>query len=100
VLHTVGPSVRDGAPTERDRAALGACYRVCLDEAVKLGVESVAFCAISTGVFGYPRRQAARVALGAVREFIEGGGSIHVVLVAFSEDDERACREAIEEMAA
>lgn len=101
VLHTVGPMIREGAPTGRDREALAGCYRACLDAGLDLHVESVAFCAISTGVFGYPKRDAARVALGAIRAFpATHDGTLHVVIVAFSESDESVYREALKEMTA
>jgi O-acetyl-ADP-ribose deacetylase (regulator of RNase III) len=101
VLHTVGPTIREGTPSDRDREVLAACYRACLTAALDLHVDSAAFCAISSGVFGYPKRDAARVSLGAIREFLAAhGGALHVVIVAFSESDEGVYREAIEAMTA
>jgi O-acetyl-ADP-ribose deacetylase (regulator of RNase III) len=101
VLHTVGPAIRDGAPSDRDCEALAACYRACLTAALDLHVISAAFCAISTGVFGFPKRAAARVSLRAIRESLAThGAALHVVIVAFSKSDEAVYREAFEELTA
>lgn len=71
VLHTVGPVVRD-APTSSHRTALASSYTACLDLAASIDrIRTVAFCAISTGVFGYPKREAAEVALGAIATWID-----------------------------
>lgn len=61
VFHTVGPIVRGSRPTPRDEALLASCYRKCLEEASARGLETLAFCCISTGVFGFPQDAAARV---------------------------------------
>lgn len=65
VMHTVGPMVRREV-TEEDRTALRACYLSCLDMAERAGMQSVAFCCIATGVFSFPRAEAAEIAVGAV----------------------------------
>lgn len=70
VLHTVGPIVPDHRPTPAQAAQLADCYRACLSLAAKAGIRSVAFCGISTGVFGYPSEQAAQVALRTVAEWV------------------------------
>jgi O-acetyl-ADP-ribose deacetylase (regulator of RNase III) len=70
VLHTVGPIVHGQLNDEHERT-LAACYRACLDLAVRLrDVRTIAFCAISTGVFGYPKPAAARVALQTVAQWL------------------------------
>jgi O-acetyl-ADP-ribose deacetylase len=82
IIHTVGPVWRGGSHDEAD--ILASCYRRCLEVADELSARSVAFPAISTGVYGYPRRDAAETAvaaLGAARTSVE-----LVRLVAF--DDE------------
>jgi O-acetyl-ADP-ribose deacetylase (regulator of RNase III) len=64
VIHTVGPVWRGGG---RDEAAtLASCYRRCLEVADELGARSVAFPAISTGIFGFPALEAARIAVATI----------------------------------
>lgn len=65
VIHTVGPVWRGGGEGEED--LLASCHRRSLEVARELGARTVAFPAISCGVYGYPVEQAARVALGSVR---------------------------------
>ena len=82
VIHTVGPVWRGGGEGEAER--LASCYRRCLEIADEIGARSVAFPAISTGAYGYPLREAARIAVDTVRSTptdVE-----RVLLVAF--DDE------------
>jgi O-acetyl-ADP-ribose deacetylase len=67
VIHTVGPVWRGGAAGEPE--VLASCYRRSLDLAVELGARSVAFPAISTGVYGYPLDAAASVAVDTVGAF-------------------------------
>lgn len=98
VLHTVGPIVRGGAPTERDAALLARCYAECLAAAVAVGAESVAFSSLSTGVFGYPIRAAAPVAIAATRAFLAAHApALHVVFVTYSASDEATYRTALTE---
>jgi O-acetyl-ADP-ribose deacetylase (regulator of RNase III) len=69
VFHTPGPVWNGGQRGEPE--LLAACYRNCIDEADRRGLESIAFCSISTGVYGYPLEQAAPLAARTVQEFIE-----------------------------
>lgn len=66
VIHTVGPRYRDGKRGEPEN--LASCYLRSCEVAEELGARSVAFPAISTGVYGYPREEAARIAVEALRK--------------------------------
>ena len=79
VLHTVGPIVR-GAVTAEDRALLASCYQSCLELAAAYGCRSVAFCCISTGEFHFPNREAAQIAVDAVKECLRQKTSIRRVI--------------------
>lgn len=79
VLHTVGPIVR-GQPTDRDRAELASCYRSCLELAAGHGLETVAFCCISTGEFHFPSREAAEIAVSTVKQSLQTPTSIRKVI--------------------
>ena len=70
VLHTVGPII-DGPLTDRDRELLASCYRSCIKLAEENRLKSVAFCCISTGVFRFPKDEAARIAVSTVRETLK-----------------------------
>ena len=84
VIHTVGPIV-DGRLTQRHEAQLASCYRSCLQLAAENGCESIAFCCISTGVFGFPKEEAAEIAIRTVREWkAETGSAMRVVFNVFS----------------
>lgn len=85
VLHTVGPIV-SGPLTQRHRAQLASCYESCLRLAEENGLKSVAFCCISTGVFGFPQREAAEIAVETVESFLSHAG-LDVVFNVFKEAD-------------
>ena len=86
VIHTVGPVYGRGG---KDKAELlAACYRNSLSLAAKKGLKTVAFPAISTGVYGYPLEEAAQVSSQAVAKFLESDSSVEEVrLVFFSRSD-------------
>lgn len=69
VIHTVGPIVADGVPTKEQENQLATCYRSCLDIAEENHLTSIAFCCISTGVFRFPNRRAAEIAVATVRAY-------------------------------
>jgi O-acetyl-ADP-ribose deacetylase (regulator of RNase III) len=87
VLHTVGPIVPTHSPTQEQADQLANCYKSCLTLAAQAGVRSIAFCGISTGVFGYPADQAAKVALRAVADWVQACPDTmdHVVFNTFGE---------------
>jgi O-acetyl-ADP-ribose deacetylase (regulator of RNase III)/NAD-dependent SIR2 family protein deacetylase len=97
VLHTVGPIVPRGDVTEAHRTSLAASYEACLELAAAAGVTSLAFCAISTGVFGYPKDEAADVATRTVRRWLEEHPNALdlVVFNVFTAADEAAYRRAL-----
>jgi O-acetyl-ADP-ribose deacetylase (regulator of RNase III) len=67
IIHTVGPVWNGGGKNEAE--LLASCYRNSLEIAVAKGIRSIAFPSISTGIFGYPIEQAARIAVETSREF-------------------------------
>lgn len=78
VIHTVGPVWRDGTAGEAD--LLASCYRESLRLAAENGCASIAFPAISTGVYGYPAREAAEIAVATVAETLPGLPAIESVI--------------------
>ena len=85
VIHTVGPVYRDGQHGEPEK--LAACYRNSLTLAVENNCRSVAFPCISTGVYGYPIRDAAEIAVREVRAFLADRPDLEVVFCCFSDRD-------------
>lgn len=84
VIHTVGPVWRGGGSGEPE--LLADCYRNSLKLAADNGLKTIAFPAISTGVYGYPKDAAAVIAVRAIKEFLKEQ-DMEVILVAFSETD-------------
>ena len=78
IVHTVGPVWQGGGAGEAE--LLASCYRRSLEVTHDAGVRTIAFPAISTGIYGYPNRPAAEIAVGTVRE---SAGDMEVTLVAF-----------------
>jgi len=86
VIHTVGPVY--GMNRGMDAELLAACYKNSLQLAVENSLTTVAFPAIATGIYGYPKDEAARVSSKAIKEFLEQNGQISEVrLVFFDETD-------------
>lgn len=95
VFHTVGPIWRGGEADED--ALLASCYRSCFALARDTGIDSIAFPAISTGVYGFPAGRAARIAAGETSRWCTAGatGMTHIVFVAFDAATEDTLRTAI-----
>ncbi len=91
VIHTVGPVYHGG---ETEAALLASCYRRSFEVALENGVRSIAFPAISTGVYGYPKDEAARIALGVMGEF--GGRFSRIIACLHSETDLELYREIMD----
>ena len=114
VIHTVGPVYRDGQHGEPEK--LAACYRNSLALAAENGCKSIAFPCISTGIYGYPKEDAAKIAVREVGEFLaaknakdaerakeESGRArtpaaplMEVILCCFSERDKRVYDDLID----
>ena len=87
VIHTVGPIV-SGRLTARDCEMLKSCYLSCLKVAEENDVNSIAFCCISTGVFGFPQNEAAQIAVQTVRDYKEKHNSdIKTIFNVFRNED-------------
>lgn len=91
VLHTVGPIVMRGtAVTDKQRFELVSSYTACLEVAKRVeSIKTIAFCAISTGVFGFPKKEAAEIAVNTVMNWLqENPRSFEkIVFCVFSEED-------------
>lgn len=93
VIHTVGPIVH-GRTEEKHCSLLKSCYKSCLELAVINNIKSVAFCCISTGVFGFPQDRAAEIAVQTVREFSENH-NIEVIFNVFKDADYEIYRQLL-----
>ncbi len=83
IIHTVGPVWQGGGQGEAE--LLTSCYRRCIEEAQQLALQSVAFPAISCGVYGYPHEQACQLAVRSLRAALRRAPAVQrVLLVAFS----------------
>ena len=94
MIHTVGPVWQGGNVGEE--ALLASCYRNSLALAAEHGIRSIAFPGISTGVYGYPRREAAETAVQTVREGLLKFPSVEkLIFVAFDEESFQIYRELL-----
>lgn len=91
IIHAVGP-VYHGRP--EDAVLLGSAYRSSMELATRHGLTSLAFPAISTGIYGYPKEEAGRIALGTVKSYLEQHTGIALVrFVLWERDGTRAAYE-------
>ncbi len=94
VIHAVGPIWRGG--DQGEEAALAGAYRSALDLAVERGLASIAFPAISTGIYGFPLDRATGIAVAACREGLAGESSLkRIVFAVFGAEAEAAYRRAL-----
>lgn len=95
VLHTVGPIVH-GELTKQHKKLLASCYQSCLKLAEQYGIETVAFCCISTGVFGFPQKEAAEIAVDTVKQYLAGNRKMRkVVFNVFQSSDYKIYRKLL-----
>lgn len=95
VIHTVGPIIPDGQPTSEQEKQLASCYRSCLDIAEDYGLHSIAFCCISTGVFRFPRRRAAEIAVETVRRYPKKNIDT-IIFNIFKDEDDHIYRQLVQ----
>ncbi|MDD2450863.1 MAG: O-acetyl-ADP-ribose deacetylase [Sulfurovum sp.] len=96
VIHTVGPIFsRCGNACE---SLLASCYTNSLNVALELGCKEIAFPAISTGIYGYPKEEAARIAYRSVKQFLDEGHEITVYFVFHNAEDRKIFEESIPEL--
>lgn len=85
VIHTVGPIYKNGKNGEKEK--LASCYKQSLDLAIKNGISTIAFPNISTGVYGFPKQEAANIALNKVSLFLEFHKKIEKVIFCVFDDE-------------
>ena len=95
VIHTVGPIIPDGQPTSEQEEQLASCYRSCLDIAEDYSLHSIALCCISTGVFNFPRRRAAEIAVDTVRSYPKKNIDT-VIFNTFKDEDDHVYRQLVQ----
>lgn len=87
IFHTVGPIVQSGQPSEQHVADLTKCYRSCLEKAGEMGIETLALCCLSTGVYGYPKAPAAKLAVATIREWLPTISGLKIIFTVFLDED-------------
>ena len=87
IFHTVGPMVKNNRPTDMNISDLRKCYVNCLIKAKELKLKTVAFCCLSTGVYGYPKMQAAQLAVSTVQEWLSDNNGLKIIFNVFSDKD-------------
>jgi O-acetyl-ADP-ribose deacetylase (regulator of RNase III) len=85
VIHTVGPVYNGGGYNEAEK--LASCYQRSLEVAVENGIKTIAFPNVSTGVYGYPKKEAAKIAIQTVKEFLVINKEIEQVIFCVFDDE-------------
>ena len=93
IIHTVGPVYRGGSHGEPE--LLYSCYQESLALAVENNIKTIAFPCISTGIFGYPFRDACVTALRAIEDFLQEVKSISKVFMVCFSDEDFKCYESV-----
>lgn len=96
VIHTVGPVY--GSCGNAGESLLASCYRNSLNVALELGCKDIAFPAISTGIYGYPKEEAARIAYRSVKQFLDEGHEMMVFFVFHNDQDRTVFEESIRKL--
>ncbi|WP_298737326.1 O-acetyl-ADP-ribose deacetylase [uncultured Chitinophaga sp.] len=97
VIHTVGPVWNGGH--KQEAAKLAACYRNALQLAIAHQLHTIAFPNISTGIYRFPKDEAARIAVTTIRDFLAEHEEIRqVILVCFDESNLTSTKEALEQL--
>jgi len=96
IIHTLGPVYHQ---EEEPDKKLKQCYQNCLKVAETKGLKSIAFCAISTGIFGYPLKEGLKIGLGTIVENIPKLRSLkRIRMVIYGQDALRVCEEVFKEI--
>ena len=96
IIHTVGPIV-NSALTQEHEDLLESCYESCLEIAEQNNLDSIAFCCISTGVFHFPNRKAAEIAIKTIKRYKkEKNQKIKVIFNVFKDEDEQIYEQLLE----
>jgi O-acetyl-ADP-ribose deacetylase (regulator of RNase III) len=93
VIHTVGPVYNNGKHGEAKK--LASCYRKSLELAAQQQIKTIAFPNISTGVYGYPKNEAAEIAINEVKTFMENNTSINEVVFCVFDDENFAIYQSL-----
>lgn len=89
IIHTVGPDCRNGSQRINRERLLRSCYNTSLDIVKERGFRSVAFSCISTGLYQFPKDEAAKIAISAIRQRLEENLDCEVIICCFTESDKQ-----------
>ena len=100
IIHTVGPIVSSNVVTKEQEKQLASCYKSCLDISKDIDdIKNIVFCCIYTGAFGYPKEDAAKIAINTVRhwKYNNADKDIKIIFNVFSDNDEEIYRKLLME---
>jgi O-acetyl-ADP-ribose deacetylase len=89
IIHVTGPQYK-GKSDKYDFKMLSQCYQSCMSVAMKYGIKEIAFCCISTGLFGYPKKESATIALYTIKKWCDSNNYKFnkIFFCTFSDEDE------------